>query len=592
MKSLYVFYSGKIKYFEIQISNLKRRITFFSVLRLIAFVAFAASAYLYIKRREDFFILSSIAFLVLFIWLIRISLNLKEQQSLFDKLLFINKNELGMIENRPNQFNNGQQFLTYESYLDDLDIFGQSSLYHLLNRTTTSHGSTQLSGLLSNSLLIKKDIEESQDAIRALSSQTDKRQLLTAQGLLHGENKGNLHSVTEWLKTHSQLNHHIWLKILRIVLPVYNIAAALYYLSEDHLAPLLTGIAASFLLIGVYKKYINRQHILISKKQEILDQYASILKIFGNIDSGSSKKLQDLQATTSKAFQAINRLSQLSSFFDQRTNLLVATFFNMLFVYDLQCLLALEKWKEKYKNDFEEWISCVGDIECLNSLAGFAFNNPGYTYPLITENKLQVEAVQMAHPLIPEKERIPNDFEIGNSSTLQLITGSNMSGKTTFLRTIGVNLILAQCGAPVCAISFSFTPMNILSSIRVSDSLQEHTSYFMAELKKLQQIINHLQNGEPALVMIDEILRGTNSDDKTHGSEQFIRKLLQYKCVSLFATHDLSLSVLQNEFPGVVSNYCFESIIENGELYFDYKLQQGVAKNKNASFLMKKMDII
>jgi DNA mismatch repair ATPase MutS len=591
MKRLPVFYSEKIKYLEIQISNLKRRITFFSMLRLIAFAAFAASVYLYIKQREDFFILSSVAFLVLFIWLIRISLNLKERQSLFDKLLFINKNELDIIENRPNQFNNGQQFLTHESYLDDLDIFGQSSLYHLLNRTTTSHGSTQLAGLLSKSLLIKKDIEESQDAIRVLSSQTGKRQLLTAQGLLHDENKGNLYSITEWLKTHSQLNHNIWLKVLRIVLPIYNIAAALYYLSEDHLPPLLIGIAASSLLVGIYIKYINKQHKLISKKQEILDQYAAILKVFATIDSGSSKKLQDLQATTSKAFLAMNRLSQLSAFFDQRGNLLVATFFNMLFVYDLQCLLALEKWKEKYKDDFKEWISCVGDIECLNSLSTFAFNNPGYTYPLVTENKLQIETKQMAHPLIPEKERIPNDFEIG-SSTLQLITGSNMSGKTTFLRTIGVNLILAQCGAPVCATSFSFTPMNILSSIRVSDSLQEHTSYFMAELKKLQQIINHLQNGEPALVMIDEILRGTNSDDKTHGSEQFIRKLLQYKCVSLFATHDLSLSVLQNEFPGVVSNYCFESIIENGELYFDYKLQQGVAKNKNASFLMKKMGII
>jgi len=172
------------------------------------------------------------------------------------------------------------------------------------------------------------------------------------------------------------------------------------------------------------------------------------------------------------------------------------------------------------------------------------------------------------------------------------VTGSNMSGKTTFLRTIGVNLLLAQCGAPVCAASFSFTPMQLLSSLRVSDSLQDHTSYFMAELKKLQQIIHRLQKGIPALVLIDEILRGTNSEDKTYGSEQFIRKLLQYHCLSLFATHDLTLGKLEEEKPDAVRNYCFESIIEDGELHFDYRLQRGIARNRNASFLMKKMEII
>ncbi|HMH31448.1 MAG TPA: hypothetical protein VK543_00370, partial [Puia sp.] len=171
-------------------------------------------------------------------------------------------------------------------------------------------------------------------------------------------------------------------------------------------------------------------------------------------------------------------------------------------------------------------------------------------------------------------------------------TGSNMSGKTTFLRTIGVNLLLAQIGACVCAASFRFVPMSILSSIRISDSLQEHTSYFMAELKRLHQIVLELQKGKPALVLIDEILRGTNSEDKTHGSEQFIRKLLQYDCLVLFATHDLTLSKLEQAFPGTIANHCFESSIRQDELFFDYKLQTGVAKNKNASFLMKKMQII
>jgi DNA mismatch repair ATPase MutS len=198
----------------------------------------------------------------------------------------------------------------------------------------------------------------------------------------------------------------------------------------------------------------------------------------------------------------------------------------------------------------------------------------------------------MGHPLIPASRRIANDLTVGRNESLILVTGSNMSGKTTFLRTLGVNLLMAECGLPVCATSFRFTPLHLLTSLRISDSLQEQTSYFMAELKKLQKIIGQLHTGAPALVLIDEILRGTNSEDKTFGSEQFIRKLLGHRCLSLFATHDLSLGELEHQLPGRISNYCFESVIENNELHFDYRLQRGIAHNRNASFLMEKMNII
>ena len=233
----------------------------------------------------------------------------------------------------------------------------------------------------------------------------------------------------------------------------------------------------------------------------------------------------------------------------------------------------------------------------MNSLATFAFNNPEYVYPLPVaggeaERALFLEAKGLAHPLIPARRRVANDFTIGRGERLILVTGSNMSGKTTFLRTIGVNLLLAQCGAPVCGTDFNFTPMQLLTSLRISDSLQEQTSYFMAELKKLQRIVWQLETGVPALVLIDEILRGTNSEDKTYGSEQFARKLTRYHCLSLFATHDLTLGQLEQELPGVIANYCFESVIEDGDLHFNYRLQRGIARNRNASFLMKKMDII
>ncbi|MES1159380.1 MAG: hypothetical protein ABUM51_01350 [Bacteroidota bacterium] len=364
---------------------------------------------------------------------------------------------------------------------------------------------------------------------------------------------------------------------------------------------------------------MGRQHALLSKKNAILEQYALTLRLFNAMDNGKVPLLEQLQAQTCEADRAIRKLARLSSYFDQQLNAVVSFLLNNLFAYNLHGLITLEKWKASNRTSFPQWIDAVGNIECLNSLASFAFNNPGYAYPVTHDPAardfqspagstasghaqsspvtpasvdLHLSATGLAHPLIPAGERVPNDVTIGSLERLMLVTGSNMSGKTTFLRTIGVNLLLAQCGAPVGATSFSFTPMQILTSLRISDSLQEQTSYFMAELKKLQRIIHQLQSGQPALVLIDEILRGTNSEDKTYGSEQFIRKLLTYSCLSLFATHDLSLGQLEDEKPGLISNYCFESIIEDGELHFNYQLQRGIARNRNASFLMKKMEII
>jgi DNA mismatch repair ATPase MutS len=257
----------------------------------------------------------------------------------------------------------------------------------------------------------------------------------------------------------------------------------------------------------------------------------------------------------------------------------------------VQVVIELEKWKLSNKEHFTKWMNCIASVETLTSFSTFAFNHPLYCYPELTD-ELSIEANALAHPLIAEKERVTNDVSLGKTSKLLLVTGSNMSGKTTYLRTIGINIVLAQCGAPVCATTFSFKPVNIYTSIRISDSLQDHTSYFMAELKRLSEIKENISSLQPSLVLIDEILRGTNSEDKYFGSAEFVKKLIQYNCLTLFATHDLKLSELEKEHEGVIENYCFESIIKDDELIFDYKVLKGVAQNKNASFLMKKMKII
>ncbi|HMH22752.1 MAG TPA: hypothetical protein VK563_13290 [Puia sp.] len=587
------FYKGKIAHYSTQLSTVQKRLNLIALLRLISFSGLILAGYFLIKAFAWPLLFIALISLAAFIFLILLTLRLRDHRALLEQLLFVNSNELGVLANGPNGFPDGQPHLNGDSYLDDLDIFGRSSLFHMLNRTTTSHGSEKLAGLLKQPLQSCTDIENQQAALRTLVPQTDKRQLLTAHGLLTGEKEGNLYGLAGWLATEPRLLRRKGLLAFRWILIVWNIGGTLLYLDTGNFVPLVAGVAVSWILNRSFSAYISEQHALISRKQAILNQYAAILAVFNTTDGAGSGLLQQLLHSSGKAHTAIRRLSQLSSFFDQRLNLLVNIFLNSFLLYDLQVMIALENWKEANRKDFPQWVEAVGSIECLNSLAAFAFNNPDNNYPLpVDDTSLLIRAEKMAHPLIPAEERVPNDFVTGSNERLLLITGSNMSGKTTFLRTTGVNLLLAQCGAPVCAASFSFTPMQILSSLRVSDSLQEHTSYFMAELKKLQQIIHRLQSGLPSLVLIDEILRGTNSEDKTYGSEKFIRKLLQYNCLSLFATHDLSLGKLESEMLGIITNYCFESVIEQGELHFNYLLQRGIARNRNASFLMEKMEII
>lgn len=587
------FYQSTVPHCNEQVGRLRKQMNSLALLRLVLFAALAWSVYNLFRGYTPLLLWVSIGLLALFIVTVNYYFRLRDQRALWDKLSWVNTNELGLQEGKLNGFPDGGAFLDSDNYLDDLDIFGKQSIFHVLNRTTTSHGTAVLADLLRNSLLSVEQITAQQEAIRVLADQSSQRQLLTAKGLLAGEKEGNLDNIQEWLETPPLLYSRKLLRLFLNILAVYNLAAAYYYLASNNYTPLLLGALVAWSVTGFYTKYISRQHLLIARKQAILDQYAGILSVFNEVRTGESVLLRNLRYRTDRAHKAIRRLSRLSSFFDQRMNVLVNLFFNTFFCYDLRCLIALERWKVAHREVFPGWIEAVGQVECLNSLATFAFNNPEHVVPqAVAEGPLFIEATRLAHPLIPAGQRVANDFTIGRTERLILVTGSNMSGKTTFLRTLGVNLLLAQCGLPVCAASFSFTPMNLLTSLRISDSLQEHTSYFMAELKKLRRIVDRLQTGLPSLVLIDEILRGTNSEDKTHGSELFIRKLLQYHCLSLFATHDLSLGQLEQELPDSIRNYCFESVIEDGELHFNYQLQRGIARNRNASFLMQKMEII
>ena len=591
MLSPFSFYNENIDKYDKQLKDLGNKLLLVSILRLSSFLAACWFIYRVVLHSTPATIIAATIFIIIFVISLRLSLNLQDIKRLKEKLLYINHNEVAIRNGTTNRFDNGSVYLNPLNYSGDLDIFGSGSLFELLNRTTTKHGSDKLGLALQQSSPTSAGIIQMQDAIRQLSGQPGIQQELIAQGLLNTEKEGTLNDITLWLQEPNRMLHRKWLQVARFLIPLYNIGAFYYYLDSDNTGPLLIGFLIAWIIIGIFSKYTLSQHKLITKKQAILDQYASILKAFSAAETGSSEVLEGTKQLAGNADKGIHQLARLSGLFDQRLNLIVFAVLNGFLLYDIQCMLGLEKWKSAHKLQFDSWIETVAKIELLNSLAIFSFNNYGYVYPLV-HDRMEIEAVKLSHPLIRADLNVANDLKFGDNEKLIILTGSNMSGKTTFLRTLGVNLVLAQCGAPVNAQRFVFKPMCILSSIRVGDSLQENTSYFMAELKKLRAIIEVLDTGIPAIVLIDEILRGTNSDDKTHGSEMFIRKLVKFNCLTLFATHDLSLSVLEQVLDGQAKNYCFESVIEDGQLLFDYKLQRGVARNKNASFLMTKMGII
>ena len=292
-----------------------------------------------------------------------------------------------------------------------------------------------------------------------------------------------------------------------------------------------------------------------------------------------------------KAPQILGILAKELDRLDLRNNLILYALLEGSMFWQLRQMLRIERWKEEYGAHLLQWLEALGRLDALCALGTFAFNHPEYTYPIITDEPFVFHAKDMGHPLMPRQQCVVNDADIPQRPYFLIITGANMAGKSTYLRTIGCNYILACIGAPVCCSSLRIYPARLMTSLRTSDSLANNESYFFAELKRIQQILDCLKSGEEMFIILDEILKGTNSMDKQKGSLALVKQLLQLKTNGIIATHDLLLGELKQHFPDEISNYCFEADIQNDELTFSYKLREGVAQNMNACFLMQKMGI-
>ena len=472
----------------------------------------------------------------------------------------------------------------------DLDIFGRKSVYQYLNRAQTTTGRVQFANWMKHPLQSQQKIEARQNATIELSELTEERIAFFASSSQIDENPEDVPNFITWVES-SLTGIGSKSKVLFYLTPVYS-ALTIFAYSFDFIGLMwfLVAYFAPLLILFPLLPKINAVYNDLGKYHRTLDNYA---KAFEQIEKSgySSGLLKEIATGASGAHRSLEQLSKIISAFDNRNNFLMAIFLNASFLWDMRCVRRLEKWRKANSENAESWFDALSQFEALGSLATFQFNRKEeLTMPAFSNSHL-VEAKALVHPLMNFSSAVPNDFETKNFGDFSIITGANMAGKSTFLRALGVSYLLAMLGSPVVAERFSFKPVFLFTSMRTSDSLQESESYFYAELKRLQMIVNHLEEGEKLFIILDEILKGTNSTDKAEGSKKFMEKLLTYDAAGVIATHDLSLCEIERDHPEHIINRYFDVEIKNDDLYFDYTLRKGICSNMNATFLMRKMGI-
>ena len=577
-----------------QLNTINKKYNSISILRLAAIVFFLGCMYYYIKNREAIFIALSVLFFGIFIVLMRFHSKLVFQKQIKQALIEINENEISYLKREKIPFENGVEFNDFNHpYAYDLDIFGEHSLFQNLNRTATFIGKKTLANQLLT-LLSNEDIHRNHKAVQELSKKIDWRQEFLAFAKISNDNKTSYKTLLQWNRFNSNplSKISIWISY---VLPLLFIGTLMAYLITSKTV-FLSYLAYVFVInLGFLGRFLKRIQIEIANASNIdviIDKYALLMQKIEE-ETFQSERLIDLQKRlTYKKENASVHLKQLASLFskmDSIGNFVTGLVFNGTFLFNFHVLKALIQWRKDHAEALEDWLEVIGEFEMLNSLANLSYNNPDFVYPALNTN-FEIKFSNLSHPLLNPETRIGNEVQFYPQSFM-ILTGSNMSGKSTFLRSLGINMVLTGIGSSVCASQANVHPLPVLVSMRLSDSLSDSESYFFAEIKRLKLIMDELEVS-PAFVLLDEILRGTNSDDKRNGTIEVVKKVIKKKTIGAIATHDIEVCLTTNEYPNVLTNKCFEVEIKNDELYFDYKLRDGICQNKSATFLMKKMGVI
>lgn len=590
------YYQKQIDHYTARLKQIKKRRNLITLAKLLTFGYMIFLIYLLINHSTQPLLLLGIGAILVFIFLTLWDSQIIYRQHLIEELLRINTLESDYLAGNFSALDQGERFNDpAHPYAHDLDLFGEDSLFQHLNRTVTFSGTQKLVSWL---LSLSKDpevIHSRQQAAEELCAEPEWCQHFRAAGALHPTQALDAVILKSGPTESPFFSKH---STVRLILWIANtIVIVSWAVTSFTPLPFSISLVLSLLqlsALALYIKKINAYHQRLNLFLKTISNYLPLVRLIHD-QSFRSPYLQKIRHSLftpeSNSLQALTQLHRIQNSLDQRGNIVIAFILNGLYLKDFHTLLRLDHWRKKYGPDIETWTDVLSEADALISMANYRFNHPAYCLPVICQDRL-LDTEEIGHPLLKSERNVTNDFSIRSLHQIAIVTGANMAGKSTFLRTIGVNLILAQSGNVVCSRYFAFQPMTLFTSMRTTDSLSKDTSYFHAELLRLQQLVNIAQQEDKVFIILDEMLKGTNSVDKLNGSLAFLKRILSYPISGLVATHDLALGELADDFPEHFFNVCFEIVHSGSQITYDYKLHPGISSNMNASILLKQMGLI
>ena len=584
------YYQKQIDHYTARLKQIKKRRNLITLAKLLTFGYMIFLIYLLINHSTQPLLLLGIGAILVFIFLTLWDSQIIYRQHLIEELLRINTLESDYLAGNFSALDQGERFNDpAHPYAHDLDLFGEDSLFQHLNRTVTFSGTQKLVSWL---LSLSKDpevIHSRQQAAEELCAEPEWCQHFRAAGALHPTQALDAVILKSGPTESPFFSKH---STVRLILWIANtIVIVSWAVTSFTPLPFSISLVLSLLqlsALALYIKKINAYHQRLNLFLKTISNYLPLVRLIHD-QSFRSPYLQKIRHSLftpeSNSLQALTQLHRIQNSLDQRGNIVIAFILNGLYLKDFHTLLRLDHWRKKYGPDIETWTDVLSEADALISMANYRFNHPAYCLPVICQDRL-LDTEEIGHPLLKSERNVTNDFSIRSLHQIAIVTGANMAGKSTFLRTIGVNLILAQSGNVVCSRYFAFQPMTLFTSMRTTDSLSKDTSYFHAELLRLQQ------QEDKVFIILDEMLKGTNSVDKLNGSLAFLKRILSYPISGLVATHDLALGELADDFPEHFFNVCFEIVHSGSQITYDYKLHPGISSNMNASILLKQMGLI
>lgn len=577
--------------YQAQLASINNRIKWLSLLRLLVFVAMAAGVYFTAHLSGWPWAIAAVG-LTAFLSVVRVHADRKITRRQYQHALAICEEELQRRAGNFQSMDDGARFADpAHPYTSDLGIYGKHSLFQYTSRAQSEPAAARWAGMLGENLVSPEEINSEKDYFSALSEDMDfaVSYLAEARNLTSGSM--DFDRVHRWTEQSPMPSGGFRSFFHTRVLPAYSIAGTVAYVlgaisGTAYLWLLL--VPALFLMLHLKRhQRVFSEFDSIFGKLHAYERMLALLRTKSEADERLAERWKN--ASLSESETALRDLKSVAGAMEARNNLFVSIALNILLLWDFQVYRRLARWKSRHASELVRWLDLTVAVEAELSAAVFVHNHPDFVFPEMTEDF--DFSLSGARHLILGDEAVPNDMDLTGDNRFSIVTGANMAGKSTYLRTVGLCLTLAMRGMPVPASRMVFRPTMLFTSMVTSDSLGEGESYFFSELKRLKQLTDVLETGRTLFIILDEILKGTNSVDKAVGSKQFLAKMLTLPAKGLIATHDLSLCEIADEYPGRVVNHSFEVEFRGEELHFDYLLREGVCENMNAAYLLRKMGL-